>query len=66
MSRCIICGKTLTNPIALYCGECEFELKRVRLADEETVEDYISRVRWDLTVNVEEYEDIPKLERWIR
>ena len=42
-NRCIICGKKLNNPLALYCPECEYELKRVRLADEESVEEWIER-----------------------
>jgi len=44
-NRCIICGKKLHDPFAIYCAECEYELKRARLADEETVEDYINRVK---------------------
>jgi len=44
-NRCIICGKKLHDPFALYCAECEYELKRARLADEESLEDYINRVR---------------------
>ncbi len=44
-NRCIICGKKLHDPFALYCAECEYELKRARLGDEETVEDYINRVK---------------------
>jgi ribosomal protein L37E len=44
-NRCIICGKKLHDPFAIYCAECEYELKRARLEDEESVEDYINRVR---------------------
>jgi len=44
-NRCIICGKKLHDPFAIYCAECEYELKRARLADEETVEEYINRVK---------------------
>ena len=44
-SRCIICGKKLHDPFAIYCAECEYEIKRARLADEETLEEYIERVR---------------------
>ena len=43
--RCIICGKTLHNPLSIYCSECEYELKRARLADEENVEEWIERMR---------------------
>ncbi len=44
-NRCIICGKVLHDPLAVYCAECEYELKRARLADEETVEQWLERVR---------------------
>ena len=44
-SRCIICGKKLHDPFAIYCAECEYEIKRARLADEESLEEYIERVR---------------------
>jgi len=43
-NRCIICGKKLKNPLAIYCPECEYELKRVRLADEESVEEWMERM----------------------
>ncbi len=44
-NRCIICGKKLHDPYAIYCAECEYEIKRVRLEDEESLEDYIERMR---------------------
>ncbi len=44
-NRCIICGKKLSDPLALYCAECEYELKRARLADEESVEEWMERMR---------------------
>ena len=44
-NRCIICGKKLHDPFAIYCAECEYELKRVRLEDEEALEEYIERVK---------------------
>ena len=44
-NRCIICGKKLHNPLALYCPECEYEIKRARLADEESEEEWEKRVR---------------------
>ena len=43
--RCLICGKPLHDPLKLYCSECEYELKRVRLADEESVEEWMERMR---------------------
>jgi len=52
-NRCIICGKKLHDPFALYCAECEYELKRARLADEESLEDYISRVRMEESHSVD-------------
>ena len=45
MHRCLICGKPLHDPLSIYCAECEYELKRVRLADEENVEEWIERMR---------------------
>ncbi len=44
-NRCIICGKILHDPLAVYCAECEYELKRVRLADEESVEEWVERMK---------------------
>ena len=44
-NRCIICGRNLRDPLALYCPECEYELKWVRLADEESVEEWMERMR---------------------
>ena len=44
-NRCIICGKKLHDPLAIYCPECEYELKRARLANEETVEEWIELMR---------------------
>ena len=44
-NRCLICGKKLRDPLAIYCPECEYELRRVRLADEESVEEWMERMR---------------------
>ncbi len=44
-SRCIICGKKLHDPYAIYCAECAYEIRRARLEDEETLEEYIERMR---------------------
>ena len=65
-NRCIICGKKLKDPLALYCSECEYELKRARLADEETVEEWRERM---LSQNiappvVEERDKIRSLDTW--
>ncbi|MCD6370601.1 MAG: hypothetical protein J7L63_03795 [Thermoplasmata archaeon] len=48
-NRCLICGKKLHDPFAIYCAECEYELKRARLEDEETVDEYIERMRGERT-----------------
>ena len=65
-NRCIICGKKLNDPLALYCPECEFELKRVRLADEETVEEWMERMKsQNISPPVmEEREHIKPLDAW--
>ncbi len=65
-NRCIICGKKLNDPLALYCSECEYELKRARLADEETVEEWMERM---MAQNIsppvlEEREKIRPLDSW--
>ena len=33
----------LHDPLAIYCPECEYELKRVRLADEESLEEWLEK-----------------------
>ncbi len=63
-NRCIICGKILHDPLAIYCPECEYELKRVRLADEETFEDYYERVHEEFPINTH-IENVRKLDEWI-
>ena len=65
-NRCIICGKKLNDPLALYCSECEYELKRARLADEETVEEWMERM---MAQNIsppalEDREKIRSLDTW--
>ncbi len=42
-SRCLICGKKIHNPLSIYCAECEYELKRVRLEDEEPLCEWIEK-----------------------
>jgi DNA-directed RNA polymerase subunit N (RpoN/RPB10) len=61
-NRCIICGKKLHDPFAIYCAECEYELKRARLADEESVEEYINRVKIE-EINVD-IKGIKPLDNW--
>ncbi len=61
-NRCIICGKKLHDPFAIYCAECEYELKRARLADEESLEDYIKRVKVE-EINVD-IRGIKPLDLW--
>ncbi len=64
-NRCIICGKKLHDPLALYCPECEYELKRARLADEETVEEWLERVSEErITPVYGENEKIKTLDSW--
>ncbi len=43
--RCVICGKILHDPLAIYCSECEYELKRARLSDEESLEEWLERMK---------------------
>ena len=64
VNRCIICGKVLHDPLAVYCAECEYELKRVRLADEEDVEEWLARMREENreTINAK---GIKSLDFWI-
>ena len=61
-NRCIICGRKLRDPLSLYCPECEYELKRVRLADEETVEEWIERVKVDIDEEKHELKGVKPLD----
>ena len=65
-NRCLICGKKLHDPLALYCPECEYELKRARLADEESVEEWMERTMQSNIVPpvLEERDRIKSLENW--
>jgi len=63
MNRCIICGAPIKNGLNIYCSDCLYELKRVRLADEESLQDFIER-HMDLQVKYIQHENLPKLERW--
>ncbi|AGB04429.1 hypothetical protein AciM339_0542 [Aciduliprofundum sp. MAR08-339] len=62
-NRCLICGKKLHDPFALYCAECEYEIKRARLADEETLEEYIERVRMGEEVKID-LKGVKTLDSW--
>ncbi|OYT58859.1 hypothetical protein B6U71_03685 [Euryarchaeota archaeon ex4484_178] len=65
-NRCIICGKKLHNPYAIYCAECEYEIRRARLEDEETLEEYIERMREENKVyNTQNLEGIKPLDFWL-
>ncbi len=63
---CIICGKKLHDPLAVYCAECEYELKRVRLADEESVEEWMERMRENSIVPPGNagHENVKTLDSW--
>ncbi|NPA75389.1 MAG: hypothetical protein GXO25_04835 [Euryarchaeota archaeon] len=65
-NRCIICGKKLHDPLAVYCAECEYELKRVRLADEESLEEWVDRMSESRMYahNDTEFEKIKTLDAW--
>ena len=63
-NRCIICGKVLHDPLAVYCAECEYELKRARLADEETVEEWITRMRGEKEEKIN-LVDVKPLDSWV-
>ena len=62
-NRCIICGKVLHDPLAVYCAECEYELKRARLSDEETVEEWIARMQEENKKNVN-LDSVKPLDFW--
>ena len=66
--RCLICGKRLHDPLAIYCSECEYELNRVRLANEETVEEWIERMMEENPVSMQAHvadrDKIRSLDHW--
>ena len=64
MSRCIICGKKLASEISIYCLDCEYELKRVRLKDEESISDYVARVSEEKNGLIKPYKKIKTLMEW--
>ncbi len=42
--HCIICGTLIFG--GMYCSSCSREIMRSRTLDEETLEDWISRIRF--------------------
>jgi len=64
MSRCIICGKKLASEISIYCPDCEYELKRVRLKGEESLSDYIARVEDKRSELIKPDKKIKNLMEW--
>ena len=42
--HCIICGTLIFD--GMYCSSCSREIMRSRTLDEETLEDWISRIRF--------------------
>ncbi|MEL9999474.1 MAG: hypothetical protein QXG55_04420 [Thermoplasmata archaeon] len=65
MNRCILCGAPIKNGLGVYCSDCLYEIKRVRLKDEESLEDFIQRMM-DEHVLQREHSHIEKLERWLK
>ncbi|MDP8011661.1 MAG: hypothetical protein ACP5F1_01190 [Thermoplasmata archaeon] len=63
MNRCIICGAPIRNGLGLYCSDCLYELKRVRLSDEESLQEFIDK-RMEEKMKYVHHDNIPKLERW--
>ena len=63
-NRCLICGKKLHDPLAIYCPECEYELKRVKLKGEESLEEWLERMREERGIKVERDNKQPPLERF--
>lgn len=64
MSRCIICGKKLASEISIYCPDCEYEMKRVRLKGEESLSDYIARVEEKSIELIKPGKNIKSLMEW--
>ena len=65
-NRCIICGKILHDPLAVYCAECEYELKRVRLEDDESLEEWMSKMANENLGTVQtDLEHIKMLDNWL-
>lgn len=63
MNRCIICGAPIKNGLNIYCSDCLYELKRVRLADEESLQEFLER-HMDSQIKYIQHDNLPKLERW--
>ncbi|MGC8992494.1 MAG: hypothetical protein ACP5JE_02890 [Thermoplasmata archaeon] len=63
MNRCIICGAPIREGTSMYCIDCLYEMKRVRLKDDEPLEEFIERNR-ENNVELKTHENVAKLERW--
>lgn len=63
MNRCIICGAPIKNGLTVYCSDCLYELKRVRLKDEESLQEFIEKHREE-QIKYINHEHLTKLERW--
>jgi hypothetical protein len=63
MNRCIICGAPIREGTSMYCIDCLYEMKRVRLKDDEPLEEFIERKR-ENNVELKTHENVAKLERW--
>jgi hypothetical protein len=48
--HCIICGNLIFN--GLYCAGCSMEIIKARTADEESLEDWLSRKRDSRQVSI--------------
>ncbi len=63
MNRCIICGAPIKNGLNLYCSDCLYELKRVRLADDESLQEFLEKHN-NAQVKYIHQDNLPSLERW--
>ncbi len=63
MNRCILCGAPIREGLGVYCSDCLYEIKRVRLKDDEPLEDFIDRMMSE-HVTARDHDRLEKLERW--
>jgi len=64
MNRCILCGAPIKSDLGIYCSDCLYEIKRVRLKDDEPLEDFIDRMMRE-HITPRNHEKVEKLERWL-
>ena len=65
MNKCIICNSHLINALDIYCSECSYEIRRVRLKDEESLRLYIERKKSDFIEKPYfKNDNIITLDRW--